>query len=113
MIYKIKIDEKSEKYFYLIHWICDGITNLKVNSVSYIYLIISKINGYIEESNKNKYLALVTTDESNDTLKKYEELWNKIRDLIKSIINNSDNYHKKYMKIKFNSDDDLPYAKDL
>ena len=36
----------------------------------------------------------------------FEELWNIIRDLIRSISNNSDNYDEKYMKIKFNSDDD-------
>ena len=53
---------------------------------------------------------LVPTDESKDTLKKYEELWDKIRDLIRSINNNSDNYEK-YMSIKFNSDDELQNAK--
>ena len=42
------------------------------------------------------------------TSEKYEEQWNKIRGLIKSKINNSDNYDEKYMKIKFNSDYDLP-----
>ena len=40
--------------------------------------------------------------------KKYEELWSKIRDLIRSITKNSDDYDEKYMKIKFNSDDELP-----
>ena len=40
-------------------------------------------------------------------LKKYGELWSKITDLIRSIIKNSDNYDKRYMKIKFNSDDEL------
>ena len=44
---------------------------------------------------------LVLTDETKDTLKKYEEQWNKIW----SITNNLDNYDKKYMKIKFNSND--------
>ena len=44
-------------------------------------------------------------------LKKYEELWSKIRDLIKSITKNSDDYEEKYMKIKFNSDDELPLNK--
>ena len=39
--------------------------------------------------------------------KKYKELWSKIRDLIRSIIKNSDNYDEKYIKIKFNSDDEL------
>ena len=57
---------------------------IKINSVNCLYLIINKINGYIEESNKNKHLTLVPTDESKDTLKKFEELWNKIRDLIRS-----------------------------
>ena len=33
---------------------------------------------------------VIPTDESKDTLKKYEELWNKIRDLIRSITNNLD-----------------------
>ena len=51
---------------------------------------------------------LVLTDESKDTLKKYEEMLSKVKDLIRSITNNSDDYDEKYMKIKFNSDDDLP-----
>ena len=43
-------------------------------------------------------------------LKKYEELYIKIRDLIRSITKNSDDYDydEKYMKIKFDSDDELP-----
>ena len=32
----------------------------------------------------------------------------KIRDLISSVTKNSDDYNKKYMKIKLNSDDVLP-----
>ena len=39
--------------------------------------------------------------------KKKEELWSKIRDLIRSITKNSDHYDEKYIKIKFNSDDEL------
>ena len=56
-------------------------------------------------------MTLVSTDENKDKLKIYQEVWNKIRYLIKSITINSDNYDKKYMKIKFNSDDDLPLKK--
>ena len=37
----------------------------------------------------NKYLKLIPTDKGKDTLKKYEVLWNKIRDLIRSLTNNS------------------------
>ena len=57
--------------------------------------------------------SIVPTDESKDTLKKYEELWNNIRDLIRSITKNSDNYDEKYMKFKFNSNDDSPLKKTL
>ena len=35
---------------------------VKINSVNPFYLIIGKINEYIEESNGNKYLMLVPTD---------------------------------------------------
>ena len=56
---------------------------------------------------------LVSTDESKDTLKKNEELWKKIRDLVRSITYNSDNYDEKYMKIKFNSNYDLLLQKTL
>ena len=59
-------------------------------------------------------MTLFPTDESKEVLKKNEELWNKIKDLIKSITdssliselnkepNNLDNYDEKHMKIKFN-----------
>ena len=46
-------------------------------------------------------------------MNKYDELWSKIRDLIRLITNNSDDYDEKYIKIKFNSDDDLPLKKML
>ena len=46
-------------------------------------------------------------------VKKYEELWGKIRDLIGSRTKNSDDYdyNQKYVKIKFDSDDELPLNK--
>ena len=46
-------------------------------------------------------------------LKTYKELCDKIRDLVRSISNNSDDFDQKYMKIKFNSDDDLSSQKIL
>ena len=58
----------------------------------------------MEERNGNKYLTLVSTDESKGTLKKYEKLWNKIKGIINLNLNN-----EKFTKIKFNSDDDLPF----
>ena len=84
-----------------------------INSVNPLYLAISKINRYIKKINENKYLTIDPADESKDTLKKYEEPQTKIGNLIRSKTNYSDDYDKKYMKTKFNSDDDLPLIKKL
>ena len=65
----IQIDEKSYKSI-LIY--CIGYKTIKdskyvkVNSVNPLYLILSKVNGYFEEINKNKYLTLVPTNESKE-----------------------------------------------
>ena len=85
--------------------------DLKVYRVNPLYLIFDKVNGQFEEINGNKYLILVPANESKEKIKKYEELWIKIRDLIRSITKNLDDYDEKYMKIKFNSDDNLPLNK--
>ena len=69
------------------------------------------MNGYFEENNGNKNLTLVRTNETKEKIKKYEELWSKIRELIRPITKNSDDYDEKYMKNKFNSDDELPLNK--
>ena len=53
---------------------------------------------------------VILNNESKDTLKKYVEMWIKIRDLIRSITNKSGNYDEEDMKIKFNSDD-VPLSK--
>ena len=71
------------------------------------------MNGYFEEINENKYLTLVPTNERKEKMKKYEKLWIKIRDLIRLIPKNSDEYDEKYMKIKFDSDDNLPLNKTI
>ena len=84
---------------------------IKIDSVNTLYLIIAKVNGYFEEINKGKYLTLVPTNESKEKIKKYEELWSKIRYIIRSMTKNSDDYDEKYMKVKFNSDDELPLNK--
>ena len=80
---------------------------IKINRVNPLYIICNKVNAYFEEINGNKYLNLVPTNENKENMKKYEELWIKIRDLIKPITKKSDDYDEKHMKIKFNSDDEL------
>ena len=46
------------------------------------------------------YLTIVPANESKGKIKKYNELWIKIRVLIRRITKNSDDYYEKYMKIK-------------
>ena len=60
----------------------------------------------------NKYLVFDSTDENKELLKKYNYVFNGIRDKIKEINSNKCDYEK-YMKIKFNLDDDLPLNKSL
>ena len=62
--------------------------DLKIYSANSLYLIFCKLNGYFEEINEDKYLTLVPTNESKGKIKKCEELWIKIRDLIRSITKN-------------------------
>ena len=75
-----------------------------------MYLIFGKVNGYLEEINGNKYLTLVPTNESKEKIK-YGKLLIKIRDLIRSITKNLDDYDEKYLKIKFDSDVNLSLNK--
>ena len=89
-----------------------------IDSVNPLYLLISHANGYIERSSAeekgiNKYLVFDSTDENKELLKKYNDVFNGIRDKIKEINSDECDYEKDYMKIKFNSDDDIPLNKPL
>ena len=82
---------------------------VKSYSVNPLYLVFR--NGYFEEIDKSKYLTLVSTNKSKE--KKYEELWSKIRDLIRSIAKSFVDHDEKYIRIKFNLDDELPLNKTI
>ena len=72
-------------------------------------MLVYRIEGHFED---NKYLNIFLTDNNNEVLKKYAEVWSKIKDQIKKINNGQlGEYGKDYMKIKVNSDDDLPLNK--
>ena len=82
-----------------------------IYSVNPLYLIINQASGYIEEKNGNKYLIFDDSVNENKELlkKKYADVWNEIKNEIKIINGGKENdYEKDYMKIKFNSENDLP-----
>ena len=75
-----------------------------------LYLIIDEIDGFIESSveNGSKYLNIALTDSNSKVLKKYAQVWRGIKDQILKINSSVGEYEKDYMKIKFDSDDNLP-----
>ena len=78
-----------------------------------MYLGITHANGYIEDKDMNKYQIFDSTDENKQLLKNYNNIFNRVRDKIKEINNNECDYEEEYLKIKFNSDDDLPLNRSL
>ena len=74
---------------------------------------VNHTDWYIEEKNLNKYLIFDSTDENKELLKKYQDLWSEIKNKIEAVSSGECDYEKDYMKIKFNSDDDLPLNKPL
>ena len=113
----LKIDKKHYKginIYYIGYITIKKIDDYEsIYSVNPLYLIITHASGYIEEKGVNKYLVFDSTDENKELLKKYNDVFNGIRDKIKEINSNECDYEKDYMKIKFNSDDDLPLNKPL
>ena len=113
----LKIDKKLYKDIDIYY--IGYITKKKIDdceniySVSPLYLSIDHANGYIEEKKGNKYLIFDSVDENKELLKKYNDVWNGIRDKIKEIRGSECDYEKDYMKIKFNSGNNLPLNKPL
>ena len=114
----IKIDKKSyEKIgiYYIGYMTIESISDYEnINSVNPLYLIIREVDGYIEETNGNKYLSFASTDKSKKSVKKYTKVWDEIKYHIQAINSSkSGEYEIYYMKTKFNSDDNLPLNKIL
>ena len=111
----LKLDKKSFKNIgvYYIGYITKK-DEYKINNVNSLYLLVHKIEGCIKEKEGSKYLSIAFTDSNSEVLKKYEEVWSGIKNWIEKINDGkSGEYGKDYMKIKFNSDDDLPLNKQL
>ena len=54
-----------------------------------------------------------STDEKKELIKKYNDVSNRIRHKIKEVSTDECDYEKYYMKIKFNSDGNLPLNQPL
>ena len=104
---------KNNDIYYIRYITIKDSDYVKINSINPLYLIINKVHGYIKEKNGNKYLTLISTDKNKEASTKYTELWDWIKNLIEKVNNKPSEYRKEFMKIKFNSDDNLPLNKTL
>ena len=77
------------------------------------YLNIDHASGYIKQKGINEYLVFDSTDENKELLKKYNDIWNGIKNKIKEADDSEFDYEKDYMEIKFNSDNNLLLNKPL
>ena len=84
-----------------------------------MHLIIGKVHGHIEcnsaeEKNGSKYLVFNSADENKEVLQKYRKFWDGIKNEIETINGcKKSEYGKDFMKIKFNTDDNLSLIKPL
>ena len=106
----LKIDRKSYKNIGIYKIGCITIKKNddyeNIYCVNPLYLLVNHASGYIEEKNDS-------TDENKELLKKYLDVWSGIKNKIEAVNSGECDYEKDYMKIKFNSDDDLPLNKSL
>ena len=73
--------------------------------------MINKIKGHFEEVDGDKYLII--SSENSDIMQKYQEVFDGIEEIIKKLNYYSQpiKYDDKYIKIKFNTDDNIPLNK--
>ena len=108
----LSIDQISFKSSDFVIYYIEYITIKGLDNKKSLYLIFNNVDAYIEENNEDKYLIFAVTDKSKEALENYTELWDEIKDQIETISGNKPiEYKKDFMKIKFESDDDLPLGK--
>ena len=114
----LKIDKKTYKnidIYYIGYITIKSIDDYEyIYSVNPLYLIIGEVDGHIEEKNGSKYLVFDSTDENRKVLEKYAELWDGIKNEIKTINGGKEGeYSKIFKKIKFDTNDNLSLNKPL
>ena len=100
----LKIDKKHYKginIYYIGYITIKNIDDCEsIYIVNPLYLLVNHASGYIEEKNGNKYLIFDdSVEENKELLKKYTDVWDEIKNIIKAINGGKENdYEKDYMK---------------
>ena len=90
-----------------------SIDNENIDRKNLLYIIFDNVDGYIIEGSKRyKYLIFASTKNNKKVLEKYTELWDGIKNQIETINGGeSIKYKKDFIKIRFDSNDDLPFGR--
>ena len=108
----LKLDKKQcYILMFIILVILQKKTEYGVNSVNPLYLMINRIKGHFEEKDGNKYLII--SPKNIDAIQKYQGVFDRLKEIIKKVNDYSQptKYEDNYMKIKFNTDDNIPLNK--
>ena len=86
-------------------------TEYGINTVNPLYLMINRIKGHFEEKDGDKYLII--SPKNGDTIQKYQEIFDRLKEIIKEINDYSQpiKYDENGMNINFNTDDNIPLNK--
>ena len=79
-----------------------------------MYLVFNDVDAYFECIDGNKYFVFALTDKNKRALENYRELWNEIKEEIKTIRETEPfEYKKDIIKIRFEPEYGLPLGKIL
>ena len=81
-----------------------------LNGSNSLYLVFNNLDAYIEKTGENRYLIFASTDKNEMVFRDYTEIWDEIKEQVELITGNKVN-SKDFIKIKFESDDNLPLSK--
>ena len=61
-----------------------GYIKINIDNKNPLYLVFNNVDGYIWESTGDKYLIFASTNKNKKVFKKYAELWNEIKNQVKT-----------------------------
>ena len=107
---KIKIDRKNfndiDIYYLGYEYKKKNTQCNEINSVNPLYLRIKDMKGQFKKSKGDNVWYLIISNDAN-ILRKFANIWKSIRDKIKKNTGGIVLYDKDYMRIKFESNDNL------
>ena len=86
----------------------------RLDNENSLYLIFNNVDAYIKENNEDKYLIFASTEKNKETLENYTEHWDENKNQTGTISGEKPiKYGREFMKIKFDTHDDLPLGEIL